>query len=972
MLKRRAAFSLPALGLLAGALIARLALLPLAAGNDFLAYAKLAAHSLRGDDVYALELSHHLDTLSWSYLPLLLHMFTAIQWLAAHTGWPFRVLGKLPIVAADLAVGALLYVALRRQGRPERVALLGMGLYLFNPLVLYNGAFYGRFDAIALSFLMLALEGYRTRLFAPAYALAVSAKTFPLFLLPSLALGRDRPPFRRLALACALIPLLAVPYIATDPRGLLTIFTYKRSNLGRLSWYYILDAGHILSASQVLTVARAGTLLYPLLTLLLAFAPGSRYVNAARCLGLYLVLNQVVYEQYLLWPLPFLIVVGLQGRLGDAGRGYLALWLVVLLSTAGMLENEFTWAHPESPLHYHPVPTPWVPLNVALAVSIVVFTIVGSRESGVGSRELVGDTVRQLMSTSDVTIGQPPPRPTTPDSRLSTPDFMGALLVALALAYRLILLRTTMATVDSDQAVAGIMARHVLWGDRPIFFYGQSYNGALEAYLTAAVFRLLGQSDLTLRLAHTLFSAVLVAQLYVLARRLYGPRVALAAGLWLAVPAPMLVWWGTAAGASYIEAAVLGTGLFMVAIRRWWLREPRKYDLPALGLLAGLGVWVHPMIAYYLAALAVAAAPLAWRARARLIRAVPRQAPPVAAAFALGAAPWLDYTLRHRGAGVAVLVARAAPVALPDVLWRLLTQALPVFIGGAHLSGPAGQFARYIAAHPAPYVLSLCAILYLAARLILSPGGLAAQARAWLRGHPPADAPLAALLLTVFALYLGSRYKALSWTTRDPRYLLPIYTCVPYLLACALGESIGDRRWSIERRRIRCGQRWPRMPHVGNRLSPITYRLSTLVVALAVNVYGAAHFGELPSSTFADVAPLARTLVARGDEAVYGDYWVVWRLAFASGERLIPVVTLGLTVDHNPRGARYPAYLARAAHARRWAYILPDRDVPMFLARLRRQHRPYRRWRWGDSSTFYNHWNWGRPNLFDGPGPPPA
>jgi len=564
-------------------------------------------------------------------------------------------------------------------------------------------------------------------------------------------------------------------------------------------------------------------------------------------------------------------------------------------------------------------------------------------------------------------------RPSTIDHRPSTIDYRLPIIVLLALAYRLILLRTAMATVDSDQAVAGIMARHILRGERPIFFYGQSYNGALEAYLTAVVFRLLGPDDLTLRLVHTLFSVVLVAQLYGLARRLYTPWVALATGLWLAVPAPMLVWWGTAAGASYIEAAVWGTGIFLIAIRRWWLEQPRAYDLPALGLLAGLGVWAHPMIAYYLLALAVAVLPLAWRRRARFIHALPWHVWPVAAGFALGAAPWLVYTLQHRTSGLAVLAGRPGPYALPDVLWRLVTQALPVLVGGAHLSGPAGQFARYIGAHPVPYALSLCAIAYLVVVTILSRRGLVAQARAWVCGCPFPDASLAVLLVTVFTLYLGSRYKTLSWTTRDPRYLLPLYTCVPFVIACAMPKSIVDGRWSIVGRWRVHGKRFPLARFFNHRLSTIDYRLSTvLAVALAINIYGAAHYDELPSSTFVNVTPLARTLVAHGDEAVYGDYWVVWRLAFESGERLIPVVTLGLTVDHNPRGARYAPYLARAAHARRWAYILPDRYAGAFVARLRRDHIAYRRWRWGDSSLFYNHWDWGTPNVFEGVGPLPS
>lgn len=114
------------------------------------------------------------------------------------------------------------------------------------------------------------------------------------------------------------------------------------------------------------------------------------------------------------------------------------------------------------------------------------------------------------------------------------------------------------------------------------------------------------------------------------------------------------------------------------------------------------------------------------------------------------------------------------------------------------------------------------------------------------------------------------------------------------------------------------------------------------------------------------VAPLVSKLLSRGDQAVYADYWIAWRLAFASDERLIPVVTLGEHVDHNPRGARYPPYLARAAHVQRWAYIVPDRYLPALEARLRREHIGYVRWRWGTSALFFNHWDWGTPNIVEG------
>jgi hypothetical protein len=199
----------------------------------------------------------------------------------------------------------------------------------------------------------------------------------------------------------------------------------------------------------------------------------------------------------------------------------------------------------------------------------------------------------------------------------------------------------------------------------------------------------------------------------------------------------------------------------------------------------------------------------------------------------------------------------------------------------------------------------------------------------------------------VFALYMASRFKTLSWTTRNPRYLLPLYTAAPYALACL-----------VEGRKSKAARKL---------LSAFDLRLPIVAVAVAINIYGGARYADLPSTSMANVAPLVSTLVARGDGVVYADYWISWRMAFESKERLAAVAILGLKVDHNPRGDRYPPYLKRATRARRWAYILPDRDVPRFVALLRRYHVPYHHWRWGTSALFYNHWNWGAPNIFDGP-----
>jgi len=38
---------------------------------------------------------------------------------------------------------------------------------------------------------------------------------------------------------------------------------------------------------------------------------------------------------------------------------------------------------------------------------------------------------------------------------------------------------------DSDEAVEGLMARHVLGGEFPLFLWGQRYKGVPEVYLSA-------------------------------------------------------------------------------------------------------------------------------------------------------------------------------------------------------------------------------------------------------------------------------------------------------------------------------------------------------------------------------------------------------------------------------------------------------------------------------------------------------
>jgi len=75
---------------------------------------------------------------------------------------------KVPPIAADIAIGALLYRLARRwlgEGRrAERLALLAAGLYLFNPVTWYDSALWGQVDAVGtlamLGAIALLIEGH--------------------------------------------------------------------------------------------------------------------------------------------------------------------------------------------------------------------------------------------------------------------------------------------------------------------------------------------------------------------------------------------------------------------------------------------------------------------------------------------------------------------------------------------------------------------------------------------------------------------------------------------------------------------------------------------------------------------------------------------------------------------------------------------------------------------------------------------
>jgi hypothetical protein len=74
-------------------------------------------------------------------------------------------------------------------------------------------------------------------------------------------------------------------------------------------------------------------------------------------------------------------------------------------------------------------------------------------------------------------------------------------VILLASFFRLFLLLSHWPRAQGDESVMALMAWHItVHGEHPVFFYGQFYMGALEAYLCAPLFWLFGPNMLLVRL----------------------------------------------------------------------------------------------------------------------------------------------------------------------------------------------------------------------------------------------------------------------------------------------------------------------------------------------------------------------------------------------------------------------------------------------------------------------------------------
>jgi hypothetical protein len=454
-----------------------------------------------------------------------------------------------------------------------------------------------------------------------------------------------------------------------------------------------------------------------------------------------------------------------------------------------------------------------------------------------------------------------------------------ALLIVLVLAgcaVRLLVLGVN-DELSADEALPGLIALHIASGaERPVFYYGQHYFGAVEAYLVAGLFKAFGFHPWLTLVPAFAASLALIPMTYALAAIVAGDLAGALAVLPLVVPPPIFARLLVNGGGGFSLAFALHAAALLCCIQA--LRHARHAVAwgAAFSAIAGILCWIwQPAVPLYGALLL---ALVAGQPAIRRWWALPVVVLPVLA----GAAPPLLYNATRGWPTIAQLAGKyttpageatsgpgSGPVALLEFLWL-------AFGGGNEAEGGANVFQAAVVA-----VFGTVGLLFV--------GGTSAE-RGRRRGM--------LLLALAFVVDVAAAHATV-------RHLVPA-ALVAYVFM-GVGLALAARRLPLGR----------------------AAAVAAAVLVLVPNAWLDFHAGEVfrhfvPRASAS--AAVARALLERGLVTGYSDYWSAYPVTYFAGERVVlapRVATLwGGRVD------RYPAYTARVdgeTDIRRLFLLLDDR-----------------------------------------------
>lgn len=341
--------------------------------------------------------------------------------------------------------------------------------------------------------------------------------------------------------------------------------------------------------------------------------------------------------------------------------------------------------------------------------------------------------------------------------------FFIVLIILLGVILRALLIITP--HMDSDQAIGGLMALHILKGEFPIFFWGSPYCGTIESFVAAILFFLFGPSRYALNSAPLLISLFFIIIMYKFGKDMYGVKFGLAAMFFASLAPPYLIWHSTLARANYIENLTLGTLLLLITYKIVFqentrAKEQRLYAL--LGLTAGIAWWENFQSIHYLitAGFFIFIKDKLFFLKKKALIAI--------SFFFLGSLPFWIYNIIHSFGSATTF--KGSSITEKIISAKKLLLKYTVILGvKPGLNDPDFYFFSFIAT--VIFILSIAGVIYWRRLGILSLAKLS------IKNTEGID------ILIVFTIVHAFIISVTEYGTGDsPRYMLPLYTSLPFLI----------------------------------------------------------------------------------------------------------------------------------------------------------------------------------------------
>ncbi|ROT32511.1 hypothetical protein [Micromonospora sp. HM5-17] len=477
-------------------------------------------------------------------------------------------------------------------------------------------------------------------------------------------------------------------------------------------------------------------------------------------------------------------------------------------------------------------------------------------------------------------------------------------LGVLGVGYRLGALLAEVPPTNSDEAVTGLVAAHVAQGrEFPLFFYGQYYMGALESYLAAPLFALVGSSTLALRLPNLLLYAVFLVLMWRLTRRLYTPWLATFTVGLLALGSDRILKDQLISGGGYPEMNPAGALLMLLAVNLGLgsVRRPGP-AYAGFGLVAGLTLWDDWLVLPYVGAAGL----LLLAARHRDLRG--RSGLALGVGLLVGLVPIVAHNLtaapEHRSLAVYATLTSGAPAPWADRLSGGVLFGVPMATG---LCDP-GRCAPWQQWWGAAYPVLLVVAALLAGRALRRTTGRAERIR---QGGRLALLVAAGLTLTAYAVSSAAAHTPVE----SARYLSCLLISTPALLWPLWSVATAARAGAGPAERAGAG-RWRARLVRWAAVAPLVALAGTMALATATLIRAVPEQARL--------AEQRRELIAALDDLgvrhFYAEYWTCNTIIFLTRERIV----CGVIGDDLAAGwDRYPAYPRMVAAAERPAFVLP-------------------------------------------------